>query len=88
VRAQLVRRNGREITIEVHAPSQFPWDPESFDVLLVEGGELTGRVDMSRTTRAGTLARGQIARITIVLDADSEARIVQIVFAREAFVVQ
>jgi hypothetical protein len=43
---------------------------------------------MSRTTRAGTLARGQIARITIVLDADSEARIVQIVFAREAFVVQ
>jgi hypothetical protein len=45
-------------------------------------------VDRSRTTRAGTLTLGQIARITIVLYADSEARVREIVFARHAFVVQ
>jgi hypothetical protein len=81
VRAQLVRRNSREITIEIHALMELAWKPESFDVVLVAGGELTGRVDMSRTTRAGTLAPGQIARTTIVLDA-------QIVLVRHALVVQ
>jgi Ca-activated chloride channel family protein len=87
VRATVIHRKGREITIEIGLPFHFRWEPETFDVLLVDGGELTGSVDLSRTTRAGRIAEGQIARITIVLHADSDARVVQIVFARHAFVV-
>ena len=88
VRATVIHRKGREITIEIQSPLTIRWEPETFDVLLVDGGgELTGRVDLLRTTRAGRLAGGQIARITIVLHADSDARIQQIVFARHAFVV-
>jgi hypothetical protein len=68
-------------------PMELRWDPESFDVLLVHGGELHGRVDLSRTTRAGMLQPGQVARITLVLDRDSGDRILEIVFARQAFVV-
>jgi Ca-activated chloride channel homolog len=87
VHATVIHRKGREITIEIQAPPYLPWEPETFDVLLVDGGELTGSVDLSRTTRAGRLAAGQIVRITIVLHADSDARVTQIVFARHAFVV-
>lgn len=87
-RATVVHRKGREITIELELPSGIRWEPETFDVLLTStGGELTGEVDQSRTTRAGRLDAGQVARITIVLHADSDARVVQIVFGRHAFVV-
>jgi hypothetical protein len=87
VRATVVHREGREITIEIQPPSHFHWQPETFDVLLTPGGELTGSVDRSRTTRAGRLRRIRIVRITIILDVDSDARITEIVFARHAFVV-
>jgi Ca-activated chloride channel family protein len=87
VPAQVVDRRGREIAIEIAVPMELRWDPESFDVLLVHGGELHGRVDLSRTTRAGMLQPGQVARITLVLDRDSGDRILEIVFARQAFVV-
>jgi hypothetical protein len=88
VRATVIHRKGREITIEFQARGELVWEPETFDVLLVDGGgELGGTVDLSRTTRAGKLAPGRIGRITIVLDADSDARVHQIVFARVAFAV-
>jgi hypothetical protein len=86
-RATVIRRKGREITIEIRSAFQLVWEPETFHVLVVVGAELTGTVDLSRTTRAGRLASDQIARITIVVSADSDARVVEIIFARYAFVV-
>jgi len=87
VHATIVHREERVITIEILSPMEFAWQPESFDVLLLANGELTGHVDLSRTTPAGKLTAGQIASITIVLDVDNVDRIVQIVFARYAFVI-
>lgn len=72
--------------IEV-APAKIP-DLHAGCPVLLANGELTGRVDLSRTTPAGKLAAGQIAQITIVLDVDNADRIVQIVFTRYAFVVR
>lgn len=86
-RAALVHRTDREVTIEIDWPSPYDWAPESFDVLVGPQGDLSGRVDLARTTRAGKLSPGQVVRIVIVLDAPSAQPIKEIVFARHAFVV-
>jgi Ca-activated chloride channel family protein len=88
VRASIVHRQGREVTIEFQCPGEMLWEPQTFDVLLTPYGDLTGTVDFLRTTRGGWLEAGQIGRITIILDVDTNDRITQIVFADQAFLLK
>lgn len=88
--AKVVSRKGREITIEITitAAMEIDWDPSTFDVVaLAHIGEATARVDLARTTGPAKLGQGQVARIVVVLDQESEADVLEIVFARYAFAV-
>ena len=80
--ATLVLRRGREVVLELQFERDVDWDPASFEQLrLASGDAVGGQVDAARTTRAARLGRGQRARITLVLAADTDAAIVELVFA-------
>ncbi len=88
--AKLASRKGREITIVFEFAEAIDFDPATFvGFVLADGTTVHGKVDDSRTTRAGHFTAGQIARIVIVLDVDVDegATIREIVFTNETFAV-
>jgi hypothetical protein len=91
--ARIVGRQGREITIDIRADGEIDWDPATFDIIFAWTDrriEMKATVDLARTTRAAKLTHGQIARVVLIVDDESlltNARILEIVFARWAFAI-
>lgn len=85
-RAKLVRREGREVTIEITMTAPFAWDPTTFVALvLADGVHLAGRVELAKTTRAASLVAGQVVRLVVVLDLQPSAAPVEVELANATF---
>ncbi len=86
--ARIVSRKGREIVIDITIEMSLAWDPSSFQYLVIVGGmQITGRVDLARSTRQGPLVPGHVARLVLLLDAETEAQVREVVFAQYAFAI-
>ena len=85
---RLVLESDERIVIEVTLPLGGEWDAGDEVLLLLDDGrQVRARVDIDRTTAPGSLEAGQIARVTLELDAPLGARVRSVVLNDEEIVV-
>jgi hypothetical protein len=62
---RLASRSG-ELTVEVVAPMALEWQAGAIVLVLGDGREIAATLVEERTTRAGTIAKGLVIRLTVV----------------------
>jgi Ca-activated chloride channel family protein len=73
VRGRVVSRKGKEIVIDLEILEELDWDDAALAAVLArvwfdDGTEIAGKVDVSKTSSAAHLVRGQHVKLVIVLD--------------------
>ena len=68
LQGQVVRRQDREIVIEITVNTLLAWDPSGVRVVWADLTHCRAEIDATRSTRPGTVKGGTVIRLALRLD--------------------
>jgi Ca-activated chloride channel family protein len=71
---RVLRRLGRELTVEIEVGDSIEWRPLGAHLLWSDGPAVGAAIVLERTTRPGSIGRGRAIRLSLLLERDGPAR--------------